>query len=216
MGWTTSFESRDRTIEGQMKWTHTDGSGRTEALKHSRKGQEDWFLYATYNADGSLKRKWIAVTLWESGSHKEMSISMGPYCFGCPQSWLREIEQPDPIEDEYAYDWYMKMLGKPVNRCEECHKLDCQGHLHELISMSAYGSWATNVPEGMVGLVCRYGGRSNKDGADEYRLVTAEAYDKRSEGHAHYFVVPEDAPEWEYDAANPYKPSQRKAQEAAA
>ncbi|MGA9884444.1 MAG: hypothetical protein WBQ34_12060 [Candidatus Acidiferrales bacterium] len=188
-------------------------------LKHRLSGDSLWYLRENTitSLDGNIVRlKWIGVSLLEAGDdgwgHKDMSISMGPHANGCPVSWLKEIPVPDAIEDQYAYDWYMNALGTPVNRCENCKKIDCPGHDNELIVMAAWGDWATNVPVGMVGVAACFGGR-RKDGhyasALLYRLVPGEVYDKR--GDNAFVVDHHAAPEWDYDEANPYKPSERKA-----
>ena len=208
MGWTSNDGGRENVTKRQRGPFKTVSGNTVTATKHHRTGNEDWFLYEVRSAEGVVTEKSIMVTLWEGGAHKDMGLECHPYCYGCPLEWLDEVPAPTPEQESY-YDWWMKRKGTPVIRCENCRKLDCAGHAHELIVVSASGSWATNVPEGMVGVVCCKGGRTGNRyaGAEEYRLVTAESYAARGG----FFVVPEDAPVWEYDEANPHKPSERRA-----
>ncbi len=175
--------------------------------KHHAHKNEDWFILDVANADGTNEAV-ITMLLWEGGYVKNMDETAGPYYYGCPVAWLDEVPCPDSTA---AYDWRMKVRGTPVNRCENCHKLDCQGHDNELIVVSASGDWATNVPQGMVGVCACFGGFKNGRYASAllYRLVPKEVYDKR--GDKAFVVDHHTAPVWDYDEANPYKPSERKA-----
>lgn len=105
MGWTTEHTSRDEVVKRESgPWQAVEGTTVT-ALKHSRTGNEDWFLYQV-EKDGKVDHKFISVMVWEDGAHKEMDEVCGPYYYNCPVEWLDEVPQPDhTYAAGYASGW---------------------------------------------------------------------------------------------------------------
>lgn len=53
-------------------------------------------------------------------------------------------------------------------------------HAGDWLTFAAWGSWHDEVPESMVGVVARVGGRPNVHGQEGYFLVPEDEYDERS------------------------------------
>jgi len=63
MGWTTEHASRDEVVKRESgPWQAVEGATVT-AVKHSRSGNEDWFLYQV-EKDGKVDHKFISVMVW--------------------------------------------------------------------------------------------------------------------------------------------------------
>ena len=153
MGWSGNHNRAQYVAEVRRGWSNAERA--VTVRKHHKEGQEDWFILDVVNADGTTEAA-ITMLLWDGGMVKSMDETSGPFYHGCPVSWLDEVPEPD---SEFAHDWRMRVRGTPVNRCENCRKLDCPGHAEQLIVVCAWGSWADNVPAGMVGVGACYGGR---------------------------------------------------------
>ena len=109
MGWTGERASRDEVVNRQAgPWKSLEG-WIVRATKQHRSGDEDWFLYEVRDQDGSLREKFIQVTVWESGMHKEMSEACAPYFFGCPVEWFDEVRQPKLFSD---FNWREQVLSR--------------------------------------------------------------------------------------------------------
>lgn len=94
-------QSRETVITEYMQPTIQANGVRTETLKHSRQGTNDWFLLRVMHPDGKTE---ITVLLnhWQHGSYKPMDESVGPYYYNMPISWLAKLTEPS---NEWAAKW---------------------------------------------------------------------------------------------------------------
>ena len=106
MGW-DGYHDRRKWVPEQMTKTWPYGGNICSYRKHHAEGREDWFILDVKTPEGVLVESLIVVTIWEGGMKKDMSESMGPYCFGCPIEWLDEVPEP-----EHAYDWRKVMRSR--------------------------------------------------------------------------------------------------------
>lgn len=93
---------------------------------------------------------------------------------------------------ETLRDWhpkaYEQFYGVPLRPGESYlndERLFFEEHANDLLVISASGDWHGSVPEGMVGVVARVGGRGaarkpEAAGPDRYFLVPKDEYDKRN------------------------------------
>jgi hypothetical protein len=93
MGWTTEHASRDEVVKQQKGPWKSAGGATVTAIKHSRTGNEDWFLYQV-EKDGNAIEKFIMVMIWDAGSHKEIDEACGPFYYHCPIAWFDEVPLP--------------------------------------------------------------------------------------------------------------------------
>lgn len=107
MGWTGERATRNEVTKRQAGKQFFVNGAYTIALKQHRHQDEDWFLYQVFNAAGQPTEKFIGLTIWENGMHKEMDETVGPYYFGVPVEWLDEVPAP-PIG---GYNWRAKVLA---------------------------------------------------------------------------------------------------------
>jgi hypothetical protein len=93
MGWTTEHATRDEVVTREIgPWKSVEGATVT-AIKHSRTGDEDWFLFQA-EKDGKVAEKFIMVMIWEQGAHKEIDEACHPFYYGCPVEWFDEVPLP--------------------------------------------------------------------------------------------------------------------------
>jgi len=92
--------------------------------------------------------------------------------------------------------WFPELFGLGP-RCENCNKLNCPGHDHDLIVLSARSGESDGVPAGQVGVTCCYGGRKGNGyaSAELYYLIPAEEYAARDTGGC-TIVDPSRHPVW--------------------
>jgi hypothetical protein len=114
MGWDGAHDRR-KWLEAQKTKTWPYGENTCSYRKHHAHGQEDWFIVDVKAPDGSLVESFIAVTLWDGGYKKDMSESMGPYCYGCPIEWLDEVPEPPHHPD---YNWRDRRRKIEADRLE--------------------------------------------------------------------------------------------------
>jgi len=195
MGWSGNHD-REKYVADYLKGFTTSDGEKVTFRKHHKSGAEDWFILDWEKQDGT-KGSIITMMLWDGGMVKHMDETAHPYYYGCPVAWFDEV--PLPEWSDGAYDWRMVVRGTPVNRCENCRKLDCSGHDDQLIVVCAWGDWHKDVPKGMVGVAACYGGRKQGQYASEqkYYLVPQSEYDQRDlKGHIGFIVDPARHSEW--------------------
>lgn len=95
---------------------------------------------------------------------------------------IREGHHTDSLREYYpdAYEAHFGVTLLPGQSRVKDERAFYAEHADDLIVSSAFGDWHANVPQGMVGVVARVGGRGHGGGGVErYFLVTEDEYDAR-------------------------------------
>jgi hypothetical protein len=137
MGWTTEHASRDEVVKRESgPWQAVEGATVT-AVKHSRSGNEDWFLYQV-EKDGKVDHKFISVMVWEDGAHKEIDEACGPYYYGCPVEWLDEVPAP---KGDSAATWRAEVRRRATPKTALCgYVARYQGKRVEVYAPTAFAA----------------------------------------------------------------------------
>ena len=95
---------------------------------------------------------------------------------------IRAGHHTDTLRDSYpeAYEAHFGVTLLPGHSRAKDERAFYAEHAEDLIVVSAFGDWQAGVPEGMVGVVARVGGKAGgAAGAERYFLVPEEEYDAR-------------------------------------
>jgi hypothetical protein len=79
-------------------------------------------------------------------------------------------------EDYEAHFGVTLQPGESIRRDEATFH---QAHKDDFIAVAAFGSWHERVPEGMVGVLAKKGGRMGEGAQERFYLVPKEEYEKR-------------------------------------
>jgi hypothetical protein len=85
------------------------------------------------------------------------------------------------VRDFYPEDYEARFgvtlqPGESIRRDEATFH---QAHKDDFIAVAAFGSWHERVPEGMVGVLAKKGGRMGGGAQERFYLVPKEEYEKR-------------------------------------
>ena len=95
---------------------------------------------------------------------------------------IREGHHTDTLRENYpdAYEAHFGVTLLPGQSRAKDERAFYAEHSGDLIVSTAFGDWHANVPDGMVGVVARVGGRgTGRAVAERYFLVPNEEYDAR-------------------------------------
>jgi hypothetical protein len=105
----------------------------------------------------------------------------------CSNSHFRDIIQSGSHKETFrhwypdAYEEFYGVTLQPGESCVKDERLFHEEHKNDLIAVAAWGDWHERVPEGMVGVAARVGGRgSTVYPPERYFLVPKEEYDAGS------------------------------------
>lgn len=132
MGWTGMFDwsSCEKNWEILNREFFGCGERKFEALKWSGNGGHTWCLYR--NKETNTIYAMVVLCSRDKKRHefayKEIELSMGPYEYDMPSSWIPLIK--DTYKDEqYAQDWFKRreefMAKKKENKFEVGNVLKC-------------------------------------------------------------------------------------------
>lgn len=88
------------------------------------------------------------------------------------------------IVKDWNPDAYEKFTGEIIPAGESYVKRKqeaARANAENFVTIAAWGDWAKFVPEGMVGVVAKLGGRDNPAGAEKWFLVPKDEYKNNSE-----------------------------------
>lgn len=110
MGWTScATATKESVIAERLRgWERRQG-GRVEARTHAVRGNQAWFIFDVFDAEGKREFSYIGLLLFERDcaalAWKDLDESVAPYYTNCPIEFLDAVPLDLNRSSGYAAEW---------------------------------------------------------------------------------------------------------------